>query len=200
MDAPPTTQAVAPDDDATTALRTFPAEPGEDAERPATGDATELERWQRNFAELLQELRVTQTGVQILFAFLLSLGFSSRFEEISRFERITYLVALLSAAGATAMIIAPVAHHRLLFRRGHKPFLVVQAHRLAMGGLGLMLVSVVSSVLLASGLVVARPVAVLVAAITGTWFVGIWGVAPWLKRNRDAADPAGCRVRSGPRA
>jgi hypothetical protein len=56
---------------------------------------TELERWQRNFAELLQEQRVVQTGVQILFAFLLTLAFSGRFAEIGTFERTVYLVALL---------------------------------------------------------------------------------------------------------
>src|ERR1043165_10232106 len=78
---------------------------------------TEKQRWDRNFGDLLQELRVAQTGVQILFAFLLTLPFSSGFPKTTAFQRDIYLVALLAAAAATAMIIAPVAFHRALFRQ-----------------------------------------------------------------------------------
>ena len=145
---------------------------------------TELERWQRNFAELLQELRVVQTGVQILFAFLLTLAFSGRFAELGAFERTVYLVALLAAAAATALIIAPVAQHRLLFRRGRKPYLVRSAHRMAAGGLSFLLVSMVSSVLLVTDLVLARPAAILAASVMGGWFVLLWGWAPWIQRRR----------------
>ncbi|MGH3389058.1 MAG: DUF6328 family protein, partial [Actinomadura sp.] len=67
-------------------------------------DETELERWDRNFTELLQELRVAQTGVQILFAFLLTLPFSNGFTRTTEFQKDVYIVALLSAAAATAMI------------------------------------------------------------------------------------------------
>ncbi len=92
---------------------------------------TEKQRWQRNFADLLQELRVAQTGVQILFAFLLTLPFSAGFDDTTQFQRDVYIVALLAAAGATAMIISPVAFHRALFRQGRKPELVRFAHRMA---------------------------------------------------------------------
>src|SRR5712691_13298888 len=81
---------------------------------------TPLERWDRNYGELLQELRVAQTGVQILFAFLLTLPFSPRFGQVSRFERATYVSTLLLAAGAAALLIAPVAFHRLVFRDRQK--------------------------------------------------------------------------------
>ena len=67
---------------------------------------TEKERWDRNFADLLQELRVTQTGIQILFAFLLTLPFSSGFPKVTAFQKDTYVVALIAAAFATAMIMA----------------------------------------------------------------------------------------------
>src|SRR5688572_10173985 len=97
----------------------------------ARGDETDSERLDRNFGDLLQELRVLQAGVQILFAFLLTLPFAARFATIDSFERIVYVVALLAAAGAAAMIIAPVAYHRVLFRRGRKPELVRSAHRMA---------------------------------------------------------------------
>ena len=80
-------------------------------------DETDQERLDRNFLELLQELRVAQTGVQILFAFLLSLAFTQRFGVLTRIQRDIYIVALLAAAVAAALFIAPVAWHRVLFRQ-----------------------------------------------------------------------------------
>ncbi len=73
---------------------------------------SEAERLDRNYGELLQELRVTQTGVQILFAFLLTLAFTQRFAQITSFQRGTYVVTLLFAAGAAALLIGPVSFHR----------------------------------------------------------------------------------------
>src|SRR5258708_11766918 len=99
----------------------------------ADRDETPDERFDRNWNELLQELRVAQTGVQILFAFLLTLPFSNGFPETTAFQKDVYLVALMSAAFATAMIISPVAFHRALFRQGRKPELVRYAHRMATG-------------------------------------------------------------------
>ena len=145
---------------------------------------TEEERWQRNFAELLQELRVAQTGVQILFAFLLILAFSSGFDKSDPFTEAVYLVALLSTAGATALIIAPVAVHRMLFRLGEKPQVVIYAHRMAYAGLMLVIVAMVSAVLLASDVVIDRPAAIAVSAMTGLGFVLLWIVLPVLRRLR----------------
>src|SRR3954471_14600096 len=76
---------------------------------------TAAQRADRNFNELLQELRVAQTGVQILFAFLLSLPFTQRFGQLTAEERVVYLITLLATALATACLIAPVSHHRVLF-------------------------------------------------------------------------------------
>ena len=144
---------------------------------------TEKQRWQRNFADLLQELRVAQTGVQILFAFLLTLPFSNGFTRTTEFQRDVYIVALLSAAGATAMIISPVAFHRALFRQGRKPELVRFAHAMATGGLGFMLVSMVSAVLLITDFVLSRPIAFLLSAVTGFWFLVFWVILPFVRRN-----------------
>ncbi|MCX4470644.1 hypothetical protein C5N14_28085 [Micromonospora sp. MW-13] len=144
---------------------------------------TEKQRWQRNFADLLQELRVAQTGVQILFAFLLTLPFSNGFTRTSEFQKDVYIVALLSAAGATAMIISPVAFHRALFRQGRKPELVRFAHRMASGGLAFMLVSMVSAVLLITDFVLDRGIAFVLTAITAVWFLTFWVVLPFARRN-----------------
>ncbi|WP_328343866.1 DUF6328 family protein [Micromonospora sp. NBC_00421] len=144
---------------------------------------SEKQRWQRNFADLLQELRVAQTGVQILFAFLLTLPFSNGFTRTSEFQRDVYILALLSAAAATAMIISPVAFHRALFRQGRKPELVRFAHRMATGGLAFMLVAMVSAVLLIADFVLDTGIAVVLTVITGLWFLTFWVVLPFVRRN-----------------
>ncbi|MEU8425194.1 DUF6328 family protein [Micromonospora sp. NPDC048835] len=144
---------------------------------------TEKQRWQRNFADLLQELRVAQTGVQILFAFLLTLPFSNGFTETTEFQRDVYIVALLAAAAATAMIISPVAFHRALFRQGRKPELVRFAHRMATGGLAFMLIAMVSAVLLITDFVLDRPIAFLLSALAGIWFLTFWVALPFARRN-----------------
>ncbi|MFU8851912.1 DUF6328 family protein [Micromonospora sp. SL1-18] len=144
---------------------------------------TEKQRWQRNFADLLQELRVAQTGVQILFAFLLTLPFSSGFTRTTNFQKDTYIVALLAAAAATAMIISPVAFHRALFRRGRKPELVWFAHRVAIGGLAFMLIAMVSAVLLITDFVLGRPMALVLSAIAGAWFLAFWLILPLAARR-----------------
>ncbi|MDH6462358.1 amino acid permease [Micromonospora sp. A200] len=144
---------------------------------------SEKQRWQRNFADLLQELRVAQTGVQILFAFLLTLPFSNGFTRTSGFQKDVYIVSLLSAAAATAMIISPVAFHRALFRQGRKPELVRFAHRMASAGLGFMLISMVSAVLLITDFVLQREIAFVLSALTGLWFLTFWVFLPMARRN-----------------
>ncbi|WP_327029314.1 DUF6328 family protein [Micromonospora sp. NBC_01740] len=144
---------------------------------------TEKQRWQRNFADLLQELRVAQTGVQILFAFLLTLPFSNGFTRTSGFQKDVYIVALLAAAAATAMIISPVAFHRALFRQGRKPELVRFAHRMASGGLAFMLISMVSAVLLITDFVLDRSIALVLSGLTGLWFLTFWAFLPFSRRN-----------------
>ncbi|RAO30155.1 hypothetical protein PSN13_04557 [Micromonospora saelicesensis] len=144
---------------------------------------TDKQRWQRNFADLLQELRVAQTGVQILFAFLLTLPFSNGFTETTEFQRDVYIVALLAAAAATALIISPVAFHRALFRQGRKPELVRFAHRMATGGLAFMLIAMVSAVLLITDFVLDRPIAFVLSALAGIWFLTFWVALPFARRN-----------------
>jgi amino acid permease len=162
---------------------------------------SEKERWDRNFADLLQELRVAQTGVQILFAFLLTLPFSAQFDRTTAFQRDIYVVALLAAAAATAMIISPVAFHRALFRQGRKPELVRFAHRMATGGLAFMLLAMVSSILLITDFLLNLTLAVILTTIAGAWFLTFWAALPFARRNwtddeddeeyaEDAAEPA----------
>ncbi len=144
---------------------------------------TEKQRWDRNFADLLQELRVAQTGVQILFAFLLTLPFAARFEQTTDLQRDVYLVSLIAAAFATAMIISPVAFHRALFRQGRKPELVRFAHRMATGGLAAMLVAMVSAVFLITDFVLDLRMSLILTVITGAYFLTFWAVLPFARRK-----------------
>jgi hypothetical protein len=144
---------------------------------------TEAERLDRNYNELLQELRVAQAGVQILFAFLLTLAFSQRFLQTSSFQRGTYVVTLLFAAGAAALLISPVALHRMLFRRRQKDDLVDSTNRLALGGLAMLLVAMVGSVLLILDLALGGVAAAVLAAVVAAWFIGFWVVLPLARRE-----------------
>ncbi|GGQ79987.1 membrane protein [Couchioplanes caeruleus subsp. azureus] len=173
------------------------------AEKPRMKHESEKQRWDRNFADLLQELRVAQTGVQILFAFLLTLPFSNGFPRVTEFQKDTYLVALITAAFATAMIISPVAFHRALFRQGRKPELVRYSHRMATGGLAFMLISMVSSILLITDYLLNFWVAIVLTAVAAAYFLTFWAAIPFAKRTwldedaeqedeefaRDAAEP-----------
>src|SRR6478736_2831816 len=111
-------------------------------------DESRAERMDRNWVELLQELRVLQTGVQILAGFLLTLPFQSRFETLDGFQLVLYLANVVLAALTTALILLPVSAHRRLFRKGLKETLVTSADRIAKVALaGVALLSVGTSAL-----------------------------------------------------
>src|SRR6204780_5658379 len=103
---------------------------------PDPRDESEFERDDRNLAELLQELRVAGLGVQVLFGFLLSLPFTMRFAMLSHAQRQLYIASLMLAAASTALLLAPVAYHRLVFRRHQKEHLIRAANVMAICGLG----------------------------------------------------------------
>src|SRR3954447_1660728 len=87
-------------------------------------EETEHERLNRNFEDLLQELRVSQNGTQILFAFLLTVPFSNGFTKVTGFQQGFYFASLILAALSAAMLIAPAVMHRVLFRQNQKKELV----------------------------------------------------------------------------
>jgi len=95
---------------------------------------TPLQRADRAYGEILQEVRVAQTGVQILFAFLLALAFTTRFAAVTGFRRDLYVLTLMLCAGSAALLIAPAAYHRVVYRRRLKQHLVRVANRLALSG------------------------------------------------------------------
>jgi hypothetical protein len=149
---------------------------------------TEAERADRNFGDLLQEIRVAQTGVQILFAFLLTMPLQSRFERLDDFERATFVAALLLSAGASVCLIAPVAYHRALFARRMKTQVVRAAARFAILGLGLLALAITCAVDLVLDLVLGRTPALLIAGGLAALLTLAWVVLPLLKRFSD--DPS----------
>jgi Flp pilus assembly protein TadB len=151
-------------------------------------DETGLERWDRNFIELLQELRVAQTGVQILFAFLLTLPFTNRFKEISDLDKTVYVITLVAAATATALLIAPVSDHRQVFRQGRKPELVRTASTLAQAGLGALLVAIIGAMFLVLDVVAGLGWATGLAVVITLLYLALWYLLPKLIRARGASE------------
>jgi O-antigen/teichoic acid export membrane protein len=151
-------------------------------------DETDLERWDRNFIELLQELRVAQTGVQILFAFLLTLPFTNRFGQVSDLDKAVYVITLVAAAVATALLIAPVSDHRQVFRQGRKPELVRTASALAQAGLGALLVAIIGAVFLVLDVVAGMGWATGLGVVITVLYLALWYMLPKLIRRRITPD------------
>ena len=146
-------------------------------------DESEAERADRNLAELLQELRVAGLGVQVLFGFLLSLPFTNRFTRLSQGQRELYLATLVLAAVATALLLGPVAFHRLVFRRGQKERLVRAANVMAIAGLAAVGLAVSAAVLLVTGYVTSTLPAVLITVLVTCMFGLLWFAFPLAYRR-----------------
>jgi hypothetical protein len=136
----------------------------------------EHQKRDRQMLELLNELRVALPGVQILFAFLLTVPFSVRFEKLTSFQRNDYYVTLMATALCTACLIAPSAAHRLRFHRGDRAWLVESANLLLIAGLAMLFVAITGAVVLISdilfnGIRVWIYSGALALVIAGLWFV-----------------------------
>ena len=151
-------------------------------------DETDAERQDRNYGELLQELRVAQTGVQILFAFLLTIAFQQRFTELSSVLRGLYVGTLCSAAIATALFIAPAAAHRVVFRRHLKQELVSLTGRLAATGLAFLALTVLGLVLLVVDVVSGPVAAWIVTGALACLFTWLWYLLPYRSLGANHGD------------
>ena len=154
-----------------------------EAEDPGPRDESQEERDDRNLAELLQELRVAGLGVQVLFGFLLSLPFTTRFAQLSPGQRNLYLGTIVLAAVATALLLGPVAYHRLVFRQGQKERLVRAANIMAIAGLATVGLAVSAAVLLVTDYVSSGLTAGLITAFVTILFAGLWFAFPLAHRR-----------------
>jgi Family of unknown function (DUF6328) len=153
------------------------------SQEPDARDESPEQRDDRNLAELLQELRVAGLGVQVLFGFLLSIPFTTKFSRLSGAQRDLYITTLLLAALATALLLAPVAYHRLVFRRQEKEDLVRAANVLAILGLAAVALAVSSAVALILSYVAAGLPTVLITIVVVCMFAGLWFAFPLARRR-----------------
>jgi hypothetical protein len=146
---------------------------------------SEIERLDRNWNSLLQELRVVQTGVQLLTGFLLTLPFQQRFDVLSGHMRVVYLATVGCSVSATVLLIAPVATHRLLFRRHRLQVLVSAAHRCAYAGLLLLGAALTGMTVIVFAAVSGHTAGVVAGVSAVTLFSVFWLVMPLLLRDRE---------------
>ena len=145
---------------------------------------TPVERLDRNWSSLLQEMRVIQTGIQLLTGFLLTLPFQSRFSSLDDRDTTVYLVTLTASALATVMLVAPVAMHRMLFRQHAIDEIVTWANRLAGAGLTLLGVAVIGVLTLIFDVVVDETAGLVVGGVVAVLAIALWVAVPMIVRRR----------------
>jgi cation transport ATPase len=144
------------------------------------------ERTARELIELLQELRIVIPGVQVLFAFLLTVPFSQGFTKLDALQRGVFFATLLCTAAATALLIAPSSHHRLLFRQGVREQRVQMGNLLAILGLAFLVPAMVGVLFVITDLIFGSAAAIIVTVIVTLFFVLLWFLLPLrYRRNED---------------
>ena len=143
------------------------------------------ERTARELIELLNELRVILPGVQVLFAFLLMVPFTQRFPDLDDLETGVFFVTLLCTAVATALLIAPSAHHRILWRGGLREQRLVLGNRLTIAGLIFLLPAIVGVVFVITDFIFGLSAAVMVTGLLALFFALLWFVLPLRFRGED---------------
>jgi Family of unknown function (DUF6328) len=147
-------------------------------------DESRMERLDRNTVELLNELRVASTGIQVLLAFLLVIPFNARFTRLTSFERGLYMGTLICIAIAAVLLIGPSIHHRLLFRQREKAYLVDTGSRLMVLSSIFLAIGLIGIMLLISELVVGGAGAIAIGVCAAVVVAGIWFGLPLNRRRR----------------
>lgn len=147
-------------------------------------DETESERNDRNWTEILQELRVIQTGTQILTGFLLTLAFQQRFTDLDAYQIDTYLALVIVAVLATALALTPVALHRALFRRRAKGMIVKIANVMLRATLAAVGLTLTGTAMLVFDVVVSRPAGIIAGVVSLVVVILAWVALPTIVRGR----------------
>jgi hypothetical protein len=148
-------------------------------------DESQPERLDRNTVELLNELRIAGTGIQVMFAFLLVVPFNTGWKQVDGFERTVYFVTLLVVALAAFLLMAPPIHHRILFRHGEKPFLIRIGNYMAIGGMVCLGLGFVGILVLISDVVVGGAAPAVVGVLALALVAGLWFVLPLARRGEE---------------
>jgi hypothetical protein len=146
---------------------------------------TRSEKLDRELIELLNELRVALPGVQILFAFLLTVPFAGRFERVTDFQKDTFLFAFMCTMAGSALLMAPTAYHRIQWRRHDKEQMLRISNALAVAGVVFLALGMTASVLFVTDFLFARGVAVAATALSGLLFALFWFALPLARRAQD---------------
>jgi amino acid transporter len=154
---------------------------GDDDEQPE-------ERLNRELIELLNELRVALPGVQVLFAFLLTVPFSDRFTTLSHVQRGIYFATFVGTTIATGFFMAPTAYHRIRFRQGDKERMLRTSNRFAIVGIAFLALSVVLAMVLTADLMFGLATAVILGLCVLLFLVWVWFAIPLTRRLRDEDD------------
>jgi cation transport ATPase len=152
---------------------------------------TRKERLNRELIELLNELRVALPGVQVLFAFLLTIPFTQKFATVTAGERYVYFAAFLLTTLATAMLIAPTAFHRLNWRDPDKERLLEISNTLAIAGLGVLALAMSCVLFVITDLIFGTTGGIVAAVLGGATFAAFWYALPLAHRVRRTRGEAG---------
>jgi phosphatidylserine synthase len=151
-------------------------------ETPTSGGETEKERVDRELIEFLNEVRVVLPGVQVLFAFLLTLPFASTFDQIDGAERVAYIVAFFATAFSAVLMITPSSFHRLRFRKGDKEEILRTSNRLVLAGIVSLGVAMVAVVWLVAELVFTPTIANVIGIASALVLISLWFALPLSRR------------------
>ncbi len=164
------------------------AEHTDRGDRSPVRDELPTERLDRNSAELMAQLRVAGTGIQVLLAFLLVVPFNARWSQATAFDRDVYFVTLLCMAAAAVLLIAPSVHHRVLFRHGEKRYLVTMGNRLAIIAMALVTVGLTGILLLISNVLFGGATAAIVAVVALVGVATLWFGVPLHQSHRESRE------------
>lgn len=163
---------------------------GDDDSAPGDGrDESDNERLDRNWGEILQELRVVQTGTQILTGFLLAIVFQQRFTELDAHQLVIYLVLVCMAALATVLALAPVSMHRALFRQRAKEEVVEKGNHLLLATLTVVLLTLAGTALLIFDMVAGLAAGIAAGSAVLVLGLMLWFVRPAFRRMRGRRRP-----------
>ena len=148
------------------------------------GDEQERKR-DRQMIELLNELRIALPGVQILFAFLLTVPFAQGFQRTTSFQRNLFFVVLLATAVSTICFIAPTATHRLRFHQGDRPYIIETANKLLIAGLGFLAIAIIGAVVLITDFIFDGAAVWIYPGLLALLLAGLWFAVPLLRTRAD---------------
>lgn len=168
-------------------MTTTPTGDGDGASRRGSSREDSRERQNRELIELLNELRVMLPGVQVLFAFLLTVPFSSRYRALTDGQQTLYFATFVGTTIATGLFMMPTAYHRLRFRQGDKERILRTSNRFTIAGIVFLAISITLAFVLISDVLFGLGVAIALGAVVLGFLIWAWFAIPLSRRVRDAA-------------